>query len=124
MARAVAAPLLAAAVVLAAACNDKSTTTLPAPAGAIPDSAEQVMFGMRTYLLTNGVMRAELFADTAYTYDATNRLELRGVKLHAFTATGDSSAVMTGRSGTYDVRSGRVEGRGDVKVVSKAGRAT
>jgi len=119
-ARAGVALLLAAAV--AAACKDQKTPTLPGPTATIPDSAEQVMYGMRTYLLTNGVTRAELFADTAYTYDATNRVELRGVTLHAFTATGDSNAVMTGRTGTYDVRQGRVEGRGDVKVVSKDGR--
>jgi LPS export ABC transporter protein LptC len=119
-AAALASAMFAAAV--AAACGDQVTTTVPARKEVIPDSAEQVMFGMRTYLLTNGVRRAELFADTAYTYDNANRLELRGVRLHAFTATGDSSAVMTGRSGTYDVRQGRVEGRGDVKVVSKDGR--
>jgi LPS export ABC transporter protein LptC len=111
---------LAAAV---AACSEQPTQTRSAGGvAAIPDSAEQVMFGMRTYLMTNGVVRGELFADTAFTYDAGNRLELRGVKLYSFTATGDSTATMTGRSGTYDVRTGKVEGRGDVKVVSKDGR--
>ncbi len=117
-----AAALLFLAAATVAACKDQRTPTLPTRTPTIPDSAEQVMFGMRTYLLTNGVIRAELFADTAFTYDASNRVELRGVKLYAFTATGDSSAVMTGRAGTYDVRQGRVEGRGDVKVVTKDGR--
>ena len=114
--------LLVFAAAAVAACKEQPTQTRAANGAAIPDSAEQVMFGMSTYVMTNGVVRGELFADTAFTYDAGNRLELRGVKLYSFTATGDSTAVMTGRSGTYDVRMGRVEGRGDVKVVAKDGR--
>jgi LPS export ABC transporter protein LptC len=119
--RAVAVLLLLAAAGVAA-CKEQPTQTRAAPGDAIPDSAEQVMFGMRTYVMTNGVVRGELFADTAYTYDAANRIELRGMRLHSFTASGESTAVITGKAGTYDVRQGRVEGRGDVKVVSTDGR--
>ena len=121
-ARAAVAALLLAAAGVAACRGEQPTQTRSAQAGAIPDSAEQVMFGMRTYVVNNGVVRGELFSDTAYTYDAGNRLELRGVRLNSFGTMGDSTATVTARSGTYDVRLGRVEGRGDVQVVATDGR--
>jgi LPS export ABC transporter protein LptC len=120
--RAAAVALLLAAAGVAACRGDQPTQARAAQAGAIPDSAEQVMFGMRTYVVNNGVVRGELFSDTAYTYDAGNRLELRGVRLNSYGTMGDSTATVTSRSGTYDVRLGRVEGRGDVKVVATDGR--
>jgi LPS export ABC transporter protein LptC len=111
---------LAAATAVATACKDQPPT-LPSRM-TLPDSAEQVMFGLRHALTVNGVRRGELMADTALFYDAMNRVEMRGVTTYFFTATGDSTAVMTGREGTYDVRQQRVEGRGDVKIVAKDGR--
>ena len=122
-ARALRAAALAAGAVTAgaaAACTDQPPPL--ASRAVLPDSAEQVMFGLRHALTVDGVRRGELHADTALFYDNSNRIEMRGVRTYFFTVAGDSNAVMSGRAGTYDVRLGRIEGRGDVKVASKDGR--
>ena len=116
--------LAAAAIALGAslgACRPERAPTV-AGASALPDSAEQVMFALRHQLTTAGVRRAQLRSDTAYFYDEGNRIELRKVRLVFFSAAGDSSSVLTGRAGRYDVRQQRVEGRGDVVVTSTDGK--
>ena len=113
--------LIAVAALAAAACRDAKSPTLPAR-GVIPDSAEQVMYGLRHALTTGGVRRAQLHADTAFFYDEGNRIDLRTVRTTFYTAAGDSDAVMTGRRGVYDVRQQRLEGRGNVEIKSVAGR--
>lgn len=103
------------------ACKPERSPTVVA-ASVLPDSAEQVMFALRHQMTTAGVRRAQLVSDTAYFYDDGNRIELRKVRIVFFTATGDSSSVLTGRTGRYDVRQQRVEGRGDVVVTSTDGK--
>jgi LPS export ABC transporter protein LptC len=68
------------------------------------------------------VRRANLVADTAYFYDDGNRVEMRRVRLVFFSATGDSSSNLASRTGRYDVRLQRVEGRGDVVVTTTDGK--
>ena len=120
-ARTRAAVLAAATVVAATACNSKPTTGLAA-SNALPDSAEQVMYGLRNQQTNAGVRKSVLFADTAYFYNDNTLVDLRRVRIVFFSATGDSNAVMTGRTGRYDTRLQRVEGRGDVVVTSTDGR--
>jgi len=104
-----------------AACRSKSPTGLVA-SNALPDSAEQVMYGLRLQQTNAGVRKSVLFADTGFFYNDNTLVDLRRVRLVFFSATGDSNAVMTGRTGRYDTRSQRVEGRGDVVVTSTDGR--
>ena len=104
--------LLAAAL---AGCGGGKAPTLPAK-GSLPDSADQVMFGLRHYLWNGGVRRAQLRADTAFFYDEMNRMELRNMRTTFYNAAGDSNAVMTAQRGTYDVRTQKLDGRGDVKI--------
>ena len=115
--------LLAAAhlVVLAAACKSKPPTGLAANAG-LPDSAQQVMFKLRVQQTNAGVRRSILFADTGFFYNDGTLVDLRNVRMVFFNASGDSNAVMTGRTGKYDTRTQRVEGRGNVVVTSTDGR--
>jgi LPS export ABC transporter protein LptC len=110
--------LLAAA---AGACQDTKPPTLPTR-DAIPDSADQVMFGLRHFLWNGGIRRAQLLADTAFFYDQMNRIELHKVRTIFYTSAGDSNAVMTGLRGTYDVRQQRLDGRGDVQNVTVDGK--
>jgi LPS export ABC transporter protein LptC len=115
---------LAAAVVLTgafAACKGARPTEQTAR-NAMPDSADQVMYGMRHQMTTAGIRRSQLVADTAYFFDEGNRIELRKVRTTFFSAAGDSNAVMTGREGTYDVRRQQVTGRGDVVITTTDGR--
>jgi LPS export ABC transporter protein LptC len=116
-------PAALAALLLAAAlagCGGGKAPTLPAK-GSLPDSADQVMFGLRHYLWNGGVRRAQLRADTAFFYDEMNRMELRNMRTTFYNAAGDSNAVMLAQRGTYDVRTQRLEGRGDVRITTTDG---
>jgi LPS export ABC transporter protein LptC len=110
------------AALVASACNDATNPTLSARPSALPDSADQVMFGLRHALTSDGVRRGELRADTAYFYDQNNRIELRGVNTVFFTNEGVRNATMTAHEGTYDVRLQKLDGRGNVVLTSDDGR--
>ena len=69
-----------------------------------------------------GVQRALLEADTAFTYEDNSRFELRTVRSTFYTETGVKDATLTSRQGTYNVRSGNMEARGNVVVISTDGR--
>jgi LPS export ABC transporter protein LptC len=107
-------------IALASACRRDSEppTAVSSP---MADSADQVMFGARAILTDKGLMRAELFGDTAYFFDDNTRIEMRTVKTNFFTNAGAQSAVLTSREGTYRTQ-GSMEARGDVVVVSTDGR--
>ena len=109
-----------ASVVGAAACGgNKEPAAIKT--SAMADSADQVMFGARAILTDKGLMRAELFGDTAYFFDDNTRIEMRTVKTNFFTTEGAQNAVLTSKEGTYRTQ-GSMEARGDVVVVSTDGR--
>lgn len=112
---------LVAAVVLAAACQDDPDIPV-APINQMADSADQVLFGVRHNVTDAGLLRAKLVADTGFIFDDGTRIELLDVNLTFFTATGAENAVLTSREGTYRMRLGSMEARGDVLVVSEDGR--
>lgn len=108
-------------VVLLAACTKTGDVTISARA-TLADSADQTMYGARSLLTDRGLMRAELLADTAYFFDENTRIEMRRVHTTFYATNGARNAVLTSREGTYNTRSGRMEARGDVVVVSEDGR--
>ena len=112
--------LVAAVAFVAGACGQNSE---PPAVAANPraDSADQVMYGARAILTDKGLMRAELFGDTAYFFDDNTRIELQQVKTTFFTAQGAKSAVLTSKEGTYRTQ-GSMEARGNVVVISEDGR--
>lgn len=108
------------AALLSAACRQvKEPGTVSS--SAMADSADQVMFGARAILTDKGLMRAELFGDTAYFFDDNTRIEMRMVKTNFFTTAGAPSAVLTSKQGTYRTQ-GSMEARGNVVVVSTDNR--
>ena len=112
---------LLAVVALAATGACTETTEPPVTTSALADSSDQVMFGARALLTDQGLMRAELFGDTAFFFDDNTRIELRGVRTTFFTTQGARSAVLTSRAGTYRT-AGNMEARGSVVVVAEDGR--
>lgn len=104
-----------------AGCQHGTTPPL-AVRNALADSADQVLYHTKSVLTDNGVMKAEVYADTGYLFDDNTRVEMRVVKTVFFTATGARNAVLTSREGTYNTRSDNMEARGDVVVVSEDGR--
>jgi len=115
--------MLALAVVATAAgaCQDPGATP-PVNQGGVRDTADQTMFGVRLMLADRGIQRAHMEADTAFTYEDNTKTELRTVRTIFFTETGLKNGTLTAREGTYNVRSGNMEARGNVVVVSEDGR--
>ena len=103
------------------ACSD----TKPPPVAAHPtiaDSADQVLFGVRTDLVKGGVRKGQLFSDTVFMFEQGTRMELRGLRANFFTDAGTLDGTLTSRAGTYNTRSGAMEARGDVVVQTQDGR--
>lgn len=113
--------IAAIATLVIAACTD--TAQPPTIAGnPLADSADQIMFGARSLITDEGLLRAELLADTAFFFDENTRIEMLDVDLTFYTAQGEKSAVLTSREGTYNTRANRMEARGTVVIVSEDGR--
>lgn len=113
--------LAVALTALVAACQQASSPPV-AKGRVVPDSANQVLFGVRFFLTDGGLRRAELTADTAFMYDENTRTELRVVHTTFYKVSGEKDAVLTSRAGSYNVRLGSMEARGNVVVVSTDGR--
>jgi LPS export ABC transporter protein LptC len=89
---------------------------------AVADTADQTLFGVRLVLADRGVQRALMQADTGFTYEDNSRTELRNVRSTFYTETGVKNGTLTSREGSYNVRSGNMEARGNVIVISDDGR--
>ena len=103
------------------ACQDPGATP-PVTLNAASDTADQTMFGVRLMLADRGIQRAQMEADTAFTYEDNTRFELVTVKTLFFTETGLKNGTLTSLRGTHNVRTGNMEARGNVVVVSEDGR--
>ena len=118
--------VVCAVVMLTAAKCPWSATSGAVPArsarAVIPDSADQVIIGLRTILNEQSVSKGVLLSDTAYTYEDGSRLELHGVNLTFRTAQGLKDGVLTARAGTYNSRMSRLDARGNVIVVREDGK--
>ena len=112
---------LALSMVVTLGCQEPKSPPV-ASVRLLPDSAEQMLFGVRFNLTDAGVRRAELLADTAFMYNDNTRTELRRITSTFFTAMGERDATLTARAGTYEIRVGTMEARGNVVVVSTDGR--
>ena len=116
--------MLLGATMMAARCPAKKKATPPAGKKlvAIPDSADQVGFGMRTVMTDQGVAKGLLLSDSAFIYDDGTRMELRRVHMTFFTPQGLKDGVLTAKTGVYNSRLSRLEVRGDVIVTRDDGK--
>ncbi len=114
---------LAFMALLASACMDSGET--PTRRGAtdiLLDSADHVAFGFRTNITDGGLLRAEVFADTALFSDQNTRASLRQVNGDFYSATGSKEATMVGRIANFDTRTQNLDAWGDVVITSVDGR--
>lgn len=110
---------MAGALVALAACGGGSRPTATiSPA----DSADQVLIGMSHYVTSDGVQRAKVRADTAYFYSGSQTALLNAVHITFYDVAGSPTSVLTSKSGTYYWRTGDMEARGNVVVVTTDGR--
>jgi LPS export ABC transporter protein LptC len=111
--------LFTVAVGAALGCHDagRPTATIN-PA----DSADQVLIGMSHYVTQDGMQRARVRADTAYFYSSTQTAFMQHVHITFFNVAGAETSTLTAREGTYHWRTGDMEARGNVIVVTTDGR--
>ena len=88
----------------------------------LADSADQTLIGMTHNVTQDGVQRARVRADTAYFFNAVQQAELRAVHVTFYDVMGRETSTMTAREGTFHWRTGDMEGRGNVVVVTTDGR--
>ena len=88
----------------------------------LPDSAEQMLFGINLILTDGGVRRAVVSSDTLLMYDDNTREEMRKVTARFFTPAGEQQAVLTSAEASHSTRIGTMEARGTVVVVSSDGK--
>ena len=107
------------AVLLTVACQGGAR---PTATQSVLDSADQVLIGMTHYVTETGLQRARVRADTAYFFSATQSAEMRNVHITFYDVAGVETSTLTAQEGTYHWRTGDMEGRGNVVVVTKDGR--
>jgi len=114
--------LALAALIALAACKRQGSAPPVKRGTTLADSAEQVMLGVRMLLTDRGVQRGELFADTAYVFDDQTRFELRKVRATFNTSTGTKDGVLSADRGIYNQREAKLEGFGNVVIVTTEGK--
>lgn len=112
-----AAALLALAV--ATACAEQGVT--PTATARLADSADMVMFGMEKRVFEDGVRRATIAADTAWTYQDAQRMELRRLTVTFYDRSGVQTSVLTAGEGTYHMQTESLDGRGGVQLLGAEG---
>ena len=98
-------------------CDTPSTTVGSVQATA-RDSAEQVMYGVRSALTSAGLRRGELTADTMFALDAATRFELLGVRSQFTDTLGRPRGVLTAAEGVFWLSRSTLETRGNAVVVA------
>ena len=107
--------------IAAAACSGAPSTPLP-KAVTQSDTADQVMFGVKTNVTDAGLLRARLAADTVFMYNDNTLADLRTLTAEFFSGMGAKTATLTARTGLYNVQLGWMEARGDAVVITEDGR--
>ena len=99
-----------------AACKAAPAAGGPVEANADPT---QRTYGMNLKLTEGGILKADLFGDTAFTKPNTEVTELKGVKLTFFDSQGKKPGKLTSRTGEYDARTGVMTARGNVILITQ-----
>lgn len=101
------------------ACADKGVT--PLATAQLADSADMMMLGMEKGVFTDGVRRAVIMADTAWTYQDSQRMELGNLRVTFFDQGGVQTSVLTAARGTYQIQTESLDASGNVLLVGAGG---
>ena len=112
--------LALAASTMVAACDNGRVS--PVPTGTPRDSAEQVVYGARAVLASNGVRRGEVSGDTVMIFGAATRFEFQGLHATFTTTLGRPLGILTAPAGTYRVEGAAFEAHGKVTIQSDTTR--
>lgn len=111
------AALLACTVALPACAPDDSAAV--AGADLLELGAEQVAIGVRHILTADGVLRAQLLADTAFFFDEESLVRFRRIRVHFFNDVGEETSVLTADEGVVELQSEDMEATGRVVVIDR-----
>ncbi len=81
--------------------------------------AEQVAIDVRHILTSDGVLRAQLLADTAFFLNKESLVRFRGVRVHFFGDVGEEVSVLTADEGVMTLQTEDMEAKGRVVVVDR-----
>jgi LPS export ABC transporter protein LptC len=81
--------------------------------------AEQVAIDVRHILTSDGVLRAQLLADTAFFLNEESLVRFRGVRVHFFGDVGEEVSVLTAEEGVVNLQTEDMEATGRVVVVDR-----
>lgn len=90
---------------------------LPSAVGTIEADASQVTTGMRLKMTEEGVLKADLEADTAISRPNQSKTDLKNVRLTTYTP-GKPPTKLTARTGEYDPQTGMMVARGKVVLIT------
>ncbi len=110
---------LLAAVLLGAGCQEQGVEPVTQLVSA--DSADQVMEGMTTSIVADGIRRSVVSADTSFLYQNRQVADMRRVTAYFFDNQGNQTSILTSRTGIYEVARGTLEARGNVVVTATDG---
>lgn len=103
------------ALALLAGCGG---TPPSAPVAQEEADGSQRTYQMNLKLTENGVLKADLYGDTAYQRPGTQVFEVRGVRLVFHDAEAAKPGELTSETGEYDEQTGIMVARGDVVLIT------
>jgi LPS export ABC transporter protein LptC len=110
-----------ASLLLVAACRGSGTDPMVAEFETLP--ADQIMEGVEFTSTSAGIRSAKLLSDTAYLFEDSSVMHLRGVDLEMYDATGTKTAHLTSLTGVFNQNTEAMIANEDVVlIVLKDGR--
>lgn len=106
-----------ASLALVSACQGEATAPIIRAEEASELPADQIAWDVEHTMTSNGVRKALLHSDTIFYRQAAAPIDLRGVDLTFFDATGAPSGRLTSETGEYDWRAGSMIARGNAVLV-------
>tara|TARA_Y100000588_G_scaffold223234_1_gene237208 strand:- start:5658 stop:6218 length:561 start_codon:yes stop_codon:yes gene_type:complete len=79
--------------------------------------ADNVIFGMVSFITANGIREGHVEADTAYLFVDSAKAELHQMRILFFNEDGSQRATVTGTSGEWDQTTDRMTAWGDVLLI-------
>lgn len=103
--------VLGSVMLVAAACSEPETPT----GGDFRDvPADMIVVGMTEYMTASGLRRARLKGDTAFVYDDSGKVKVKGVNLTIYNELGAETAHVTSREGDFNTSDQGMVARGNV----------
>lgn len=107
-------------LVLVAACSKDHGVQPRRTAGA--DSADQVLSGMKTTITRDGMRQSDVYADSAWMYQARQLSDLKGLVVTMFDSSGAKISTIIADRGIYHTREQSLDARGHVVATSSGGK--